>query len=156
MAFRSKLRGTTEDQFDVGLKKVTLDASGVSVPWNFKFPADAGAAGEALTTDGSGNTSWEPVAGSGQTPYLIKTGETFTVQNDKQVLIAEPIEIQVGGTLNVVGHLIDVSSAINSLTSLVADLIDFNLVIPARRQHITYGLLEVINTIDNNGTVVIL
>lgn len=60
------MRGTTEDQFDVGLKKVTLDSTAVTVPWNFKFPADAGTSGTALTTDGAGNLSWSaPTAGAG-------------------------------------------------------------------------------------------
>lgn len=49
------------------------------------------------------------VGSTGQTPYFIDTGETFTVEANCQVLFKLPITVD--GTLTVDGYLIEVSGA---------------------------------------------
>lgn len=108
MAFRSKMRGTTENQFDVGTQKVTLDSTAVSVPWNFKFPVNAGTNGYVLQTDGAGNLVWAAVgaASDNTTPYYIPVGETFVNNINRQNLFHATIVVD--GTLEVNGLLIEV------------------------------------------------
>jgi hypothetical protein len=68
-----------------------------------------GTAGQVITTDGSGNLSFTTPAagGAGQMPYYIPTGETYTVDENKQGLFAVPITID--GDLVVNGLLVQVN-----------------------------------------------
>lgn len=74
------------------------------------YPTITGTSGQFLETDGAGNLSWGTVtAGSTQTPFHILLGDTFTVDINSQVLIAEPIIVD--GTLTIIGDLISVPSS---------------------------------------------
>lgn len=108
MAYRIKLDGTTRPAFEIGLQGITLDGSSVVTPWTLVFPPTPGSAGYALTTDGTGVTSWAAVgaAADGTTPYFIPVGETFTNNINRQNLFN--INIDVEGTLVVDGQLIEV------------------------------------------------
>jgi hypothetical protein len=107
MAYRIKLDGTTRDNFAIGINNFAFDASAVTTPWTLTLPTTAGASGYALVTDGTGVTAWTPVgaAQDSTVPYFIPTGETYTVNVNRQALYARNIEID--GTLEVNGDLID-------------------------------------------------
>ena len=111
MAFYPKQRGTTEQIFDIGAGSgkfpFTLDASGFTSAHQWVLPDSDGTASQVLSTDGAGNLTWATDKGA-QTPSYIPTGETFTVETDKQVLYAE--DIVIDGYLIVDGDLIDVGN----------------------------------------------
>ncbi len=110
MANKIKLKGTTENSFEIGLNKQVFDASALTAPRTWTLPDSNGSAGYTLSTDGAGTLSWSAAGGS--TPYVpitINTGDTFTVPTNTQVLFAEPITVV--GTLTVNGDLIDVSNS---------------------------------------------
>jgi hypothetical protein len=65
-----------------------------------------GTNGQVLKTDGSGNLSWTSSSTSGQMPYYIPSGDSYTVDTYKQGLFALPIEVD--GILEVDGQLIQV------------------------------------------------
>ena len=65
-----------------------------------------GTNGQVLKTDGNGNLSWTSSSTSGQMPYYIPSGDSYTVDNYKQGLFALPIEVD--GILEVDGQLIQV------------------------------------------------
>lgn len=72
---------------------------------------DPGMVGQVITSGGIGAPIvWKDVAG--QTPTEIQSGETFTVQSLKQVLFAEPIQIDDGGSLVINGSLIYVDTSV--------------------------------------------
>lgn len=77
MSYRIKLDGTTKDVFDIGLNKITLDASGVGAPWTWTFPVNAGSSGQVLQTDGAGNLSWTTSA-AGPSVLQVCRGATTT------------------------------------------------------------------------------
>jgi hypothetical protein len=62
--------------------------------------------GQILKTDGNGNLSWTSSSTSGQMPYYIPSGDSYTVDNYKQGLFALPIDVE--GTLEVDGQLVQV------------------------------------------------
>jgi len=99
-------RGTREHKFLVG--NLDLDASVVSTPWTFKFPAGPGTSGFVLTTDGAGTLSWSAIgaASDSTTPYYIPSGEVFTNNLNKQNLFSQAI--LVDGTLEINGQLLEV------------------------------------------------
>lgn len=68
-----------------------------------------GTAGQVISTDGAGNLSFiTPAAGgAGQMPYYIPTGESYTVEENKQGLFSIPITID--GDLIVNGLLVQVN-----------------------------------------------
>lgn len=68
-----------------------------------------GSSGQVLTTDGAGNLSFSTVSGGGggQMPYYIPTGESYTIEANKQGLFAIPITVD--GDLYVNGVLVQVS-----------------------------------------------
>lgn len=68
-----------------------------------------GTSGQVLSTDGAGNLSFTTVSsgGGGQMPYYIPSGETYTVEENKQGLFAVPITID--GDLVVNGLLVQVT-----------------------------------------------
>jgi hypothetical protein len=68
-----------------------------------------GTSGQVLSTDGAGNLSFTTVSsgGGGQMPYYIPSGETYTVEENKQGLFTIPITID--GDLVVNGILAQVS-----------------------------------------------
>jgi hypothetical protein len=103
--YRIKLDGTTKTQFEIGLNKITLDAGSITFPWTLTLPTGPGQAGQVLQTDGAGITSWAAPDIGDQTPYYLPNNEIFTVRTNKQVLFAEPIEVD--GTLVVDGQLIE-------------------------------------------------
>jgi len=113
MSYYPKQRGTTEQEFSIGAGTgkfpFTIDATSFTNPHNWVIPDSDGSLGDALTTDGSGNLSWSTLPG--QTPYEILSGETFTVQAFSQVLFAEPILVDDGGSLVVNGSLIEVATS---------------------------------------------
>jgi len=65
-----------------------------------------GVNGQILKTDGNGNLSWTSSSTSGQMPYYIPSGDSYTVDTYKQGLFALPIEVD--GILEVDGQLIQV------------------------------------------------
>lgn len=68
-----------------------------------------GTNGQVLTTDGAGNLSWATGGGggdSGQMPYYIPPGQTYTIQLYRQGLFTIPITID--GDLVVNGILVQV------------------------------------------------
>jgi len=70
---------------------------------------NGGTSGQVLTTDGAGNLSWAAGGGggdSGQMPYYIPPGETYTIQLYRQGLFRLPITID--GDLVVNGILVQV------------------------------------------------
>ena len=91
----------------------------------WQLNADAGAAGNVLTSQGaSAPPIWAPTAAAGsQTPFYIPFGDTFTVEANKQVLIAE--DIVVDGTLVVTGDLLDVRASVTSAAGSATE-VQFN------------------------------
>lgn len=108
MSYRIKLDGTTKDAFDIGLNKITLDASGVGAPWTWTFPAGPGSSGYFLQTDGTGNLTWAATGASSDStvPYYVPLGDVFTVNTNKQALFTLPITID--GTIVLDGILVEV------------------------------------------------
>lgn len=109
MAYRIKLDGTTRDSFAIGINNFTFDAGAITTPWTLTLPPTAGTAGYALTTDGLGVTAWTPIgaASDSTVPYLIPTGETYTVNVNRQALFTTPITVI--GDLVIDGLLIEVA-----------------------------------------------
>ncbi len=112
MAFYPKQSGTTVQSFAIGAgtgkNQFTIDASSLTTNTTWIIPNGNGTAGYVLSTDGTGNLSWIAV-GSAQdqtTPYYIPTGETFTNNVNRQNLFSTAIEVD--GTLEVDGLLIQV------------------------------------------------
>lgn len=103
-------RGTTNDKFriDATGTGVDLDTSLVSTPYSFIFPPTAGTTGYVLSTNGAGVLSWiaTGAASDNTTPYHIPTGETFTNNINRQNLWTTSIDVE--GTLEVNGMLIEV------------------------------------------------
>ena len=108
MAYKIAIDGTTKPVFEVGVKGVSISAEGSST-WKLTLPPGPGVSGYALITDGLGVTSWAPVgaAADSTVPYYIPVGTTFTVGQYKQALFETTIEVQ--GTLEVNGILVEVS-----------------------------------------------
>ena len=130
MANKIKLKGTTENSFEIGLNKQVLDASALTAPRTWTLPDSNGTNGYALTTDGAGNLSWAAGGAASSTPYVpitIAAPDTFTVPTNTQVLYAEPITVI--GNLVVNGDLVDVgplgatgvTAGSYTLTSLTVD-----------------------------------
>jgi hypothetical protein len=109
MAYRIKLDGTTKDVFDIGLHKGVLDFSALTTQRTLKFPDSNGVSGYVLSTDGSGNLSWVGVGASADntTPYFIPSSETFVNNLNRQSLFTASIDVE--GTLEVNGLLLEVS-----------------------------------------------
>ena len=81
--------------------------------WDIGPLADPGTAGYVLTSAGPGaQVTWSPAGGSGspQTPTEITSGQTFTVNALSQVLFAEPITVDAGGSLVIDGTLVQVAT----------------------------------------------
>lgn len=76
-----------------------------------------GSTGNVLTSNGTVWTSAAPLSGLGQPPTFIPAGETFTVQANKQVLIACPIIVD--GTLTVDGRLVDVGGSTGTTSGFI-------------------------------------
>jgi hypothetical protein len=79
-----------------------------------------GTIGQVLTTDGSGNLTFEDTASSNSSapmPYLIPVGETYNVPENFQGLFTVPITID--GAFEIDGILAEVGTAINSLNSQI-------------------------------------
>lgn len=109
MANRIKLRGTTLNEFDLGLtNKFTLDASAFTADHTWVLPDSDGFSGDVLTTDGGGALSWTTPTSGGSSfvPYYIPTGNTFTVPENFQALFTIPIDAE--GTIVVDGILVGV------------------------------------------------
>lgn len=106
--FRPNQAGTTAETFDIA-RRITLDSTAISVPWTWTFPASPGAPGLVLQTDGTGNLSWAAVgaAADSTVPYFIPAGVTYTVNQYKQALFTTTIDVE--GTLEIDGLLIEVS-----------------------------------------------
>jgi hypothetical protein len=67
-----------------------------------------GSSGQFITTDGNGNLSFTTfTGGGGQMPYYIPSGETYTVEENKQGLFAVPITVD--GDLVINGLLVQVN-----------------------------------------------
>ena len=100
-------RGTSQDKFELA-QTLDLDASLVSTPWAFVFPAGPGTAGYVLTSSGGGQMTWSAVGAAADqtTPYYIPVGETFTNKVNRQNLFST--SITVDGVLEVNGLLINV------------------------------------------------
>ena len=68
-----------------------------------------GTSGYVLQTNGSGNLSWAAPGGgsdTGQMPYYIPSGTTYTVQENRQGLFSIPITVD--GDLVINGILVQV------------------------------------------------
>lgn len=94
----------------VPIQKGGTGATSTSTAINNLLPLQSGNTGKVLATDGV-NVSWVTGGGGGGgefTPFLIGSAETFTVPSSKQVLFAEPINVEGNGSLIVNGHLISV------------------------------------------------
>ena len=104
--FIPRQSGTTEPIFKIG--KGVLDFSALSSTRLLKFPDANGSAGYVLSTDGAGNLSWSAVgaAADSTTPYFIPSGETFVNNLNRQNLFSANIDVE--GTLEVNGQLIEV------------------------------------------------
>jgi len=79
-----------------------------------------GTIGQVLTTDGSGNLTFEDTSSSNSSapmPYLIPVGETYNVPENFQGLFTVPITID--GAFEIDGILAEVGTAINSLNSQI-------------------------------------
>ena len=87
-----------------------LTVSGLSNLGNIgNVKITGGSTGYVMTTDGAGNLSWATGGGggdSGQMPYYIPTGQTYTIQEYRQGLFSIPITID--GDLVVNGILVQV------------------------------------------------
>jgi len=95
MANRLSIEGVTGKTFDLGLvDRQILDATGLTDDRTF------------VMQDISGNPT--------QTPTHIATGDTFVVDVDKQLLIAEPMTID--GTLTIDGTVIYVTPSTTGVT----------------------------------------
>ena len=108
MAYKIAIDGTTKPIFEVGIKGISISAEGSS-QWKLTLPPGPGVSGYALVTDGTGVTTWQPVgaAADSTVPYFIPVGITFAVNEYKQALFETTIEVQ--GTLEVNGLLIEVT-----------------------------------------------
>ncbi len=107
--------GTTSETFQVGAGNgkfpFTIDASDLTSARTWVLPDSDGSPAYVLSTDGSGNLSWSPIA-SEQCPTEILNGETYTVKTNKQVLFANPITIDAGGSLVLDGSLVFVDTSV--------------------------------------------
>jgi hypothetical protein len=103
--YRIKLAGTTKNAFQIGINGVTISTTGF--PWTLTLPDNAGTAGQVLTTNGSGITTWTNTGSDSAVPYFIPVSQTYTVAEYKQALFA--VNIDVEGTLEVNGILCEVN-----------------------------------------------
>ena len=124
MANKIKLKGTTENSFEIGLNKQTFNVSGLTAPRVWNLPDSDGSAGYSLATDGSGNLSWAASGAASSTPYVpltIGALDTFAVPANTQILYSEPIDVI--GSLVVNGELIEVNPGSIAVNAQVPQLI---------------------------------
>jgi hypothetical protein len=78
-----------------------------------------GSSGQTIITDGSGNLSFTNIGGNSAAPmpYFIPSDQSFTVPLNFQGLFSQPIDIE--GELEIDGILIEVGTAVNSISSQV-------------------------------------
>lgn len=69
MSTRIKIAGTINNQFEVGLKKVTLDSSLATQPYTLRFPTSTGSNNSILSTTATGNLFW--AQGPEQSPQFL-------------------------------------------------------------------------------------
>lgn len=111
-----------------GANLLNLDVQGVSNLGNVgNVHIDGGNSGQFLKTDGNGNLSWDDVGNitsntAAPMPYFIAANTSFIVNEFKQGLYAQPIEID--GELVVDGMLIEISDTVQSSDNQI--LFDFN------------------------------
>lgn len=90
---------------------VTLATTAAAGNWTFTLPSSDGANGQALVTDGSGNTSWAPVGGSGtvnngngdEIAYYSATGTAVSGNSNVRVNTGT---MTLGSTGSVAGGLL--------------------------------------------------
>lgn len=125
MAYRPKQRGTSETKFDIGHGKVDLDTTAVSTPYTFKFPATAGANNEVLTTDGSGNLTWEAVtAAAGGSDTQVQFNDGGSLGGDAGLVYSKTTNSLsvVNGNFSV---FTDTGHATVTIENLNADTVNF-------------------------------
>lgn len=98
--FRSHLAGTLNTSFEVGTRKLVIDASGLTQQRTLRLPDSNGASGQLLSTDGAGNLSYTTrvtsVAASGGTTGLTVTGGPVTTTGT--LTLGGTLAIANGGT----------------------------------------------------------
>lgn len=114
-----------------------LTATGVSdlgAVGNVKITG--GTPGQAITTDGNGNLTFSKLSSNSVAPmpYYIPAGESYNVPVNFQGLFARPIQIE--GTLQVDGDLIDVGRWIANVTN--GDVLFANANIPTSNAGFTF------------------
>lgn len=117
-----------------------------------------GSNGQYLSTDGTGNLSWDSVGNissnrAAPMPYLIPTGESYIVNTNFQGLYTQPITID--GELTVDGILVEIQDSIQSSPTQV--LFDTNGVATGNAgfEFLAYnGNLNVPGNINPTGNII--
>jgi len=97
-----------------------ISTSNVTLGTISNIHISGGSSGQVLTTDGTGNLTFEDTASSNSAavmPYIVSVGESYTVPENFQGLFTVPITID--GIFEVDGILAEVGTAINSLNSQI-------------------------------------
>lgn len=138
---------------------VNLTANGISNLGNVgNVHIEGGNSGQFLKTDGNGNLQWDDVGNitsntAAPMPYFIAANTSFIVNEFKQGLYAQPIEID--GELVVDGMLIEISDTVQSSDNQI--LFDFNGV-PTGNAGFEFqywdGNLNVPGNINANGSII--
>lgn len=121
--------------YGVGVFSVTsINLNAKTVDWsdgvkinNVAMPMPTSADNGKILSYNSFTTSYVMKNDSRQTPYFIDTGETFTVEENCQVLFKLPITVD--GTLTVDGYLIEISNGkqVVSLTDAATITVDSDI-----------------------------
>jgi len=111
----------TLDATSGNITGTNLSVTGISQLGNIgNVKITGGTSGQVLTTDGSGNLTFEDTASSNTAavmPFVVSVGESYTVPENFQGLFTVPITID--GTFEVDGILAEVGTAINSVNSQI-------------------------------------
>lgn len=136
--YRLHQAGTLNSSFEVGMRKLVLDASGLTQQRTLRFPDANGASGQLLSTDGAGNLSYvtrvTSVAASGGSTGLTVSGGPITTTGT--LTLGGTLAIASGGTgqttANAALNVLLPSQPGNSQRVLTSNGTNTNWVLPER------------------------
>lgn len=151
LGLASSLTGSLTFAHASNVGTVTLRAPSTATTWNLTFPTTAGSNGQALITDGSGNTSWAAGTGTvnsgtaGQVAYYPSTAASVSgnaALTFSGSIVVVPSGLALGGA-TIGSNILAVTgtTAFNSAVTMSAAL--------------TYGGVTLSNAVTGTGSMVL-